>query len=160
MFPHKFVKTDPSDSIQNYRIVVHPCTVLDVTNANLFEHYLNVLFMNLTINYIYSPSAVLSVEWCGPRIDNKSLASIFHLSLFTPVINITIVTHSGLFVIHIASFVLKIPYLIPAICHQQLIRGWLIIQPSHAWLEPVPSKKKERRLLMVFMMKKPIGGQV
>ena len=58
LFPHKFVKTDPSDSIQNYRIVVHPCTVLDVTNANLFEHYLNVLFMNLTINYIYSPSAV------------------------------------------------------------------------------------------------------
>ena len=52
-------------------------------------------------------------------------------------INITIVTHSGLFVIHIASFVLKIPYLIPAICHQQLIRGWLIIQPSHAWLQPV-----------------------
>ena len=53
-------------------------------------------------------------------------------------INITIVTHSGLFVIHIASFVLKIPYLIPAICHQQLMRGWLIIQPSHAWLQPVP----------------------
>ena len=52
-------------------------------------------------------------------------------------INITIVTHSGLFVIHIASFVLKIPYLIPAICHQQLMRGWLIIQPSHAWLQPV-----------------------
>ena len=23
------------------------------------------------------------------------------------------------------------------ICHQQLIRGWLIIQPSHAWLQPV-----------------------
>ena len=58
------------------------CTVLDVTNANLFEHYLNVLFMNLTINYIYSPSVVLSVEWCGPVLTIKAwvLSSIYHYS--------------------------------------------------------------------------------
>ena len=80
-------KTDLWDSIQYYR-TVH--SLLDVTNANLFEHYLNVLFMNLggslAIKYIYSPSVVLSA---GPRIDNKSFASIFNLSLFTPVINIS-----------------------------------------------------------------------
>ena len=57
-------------------------TVLDVTNANLFEHYLNVLFMNLAINYIYSPSVVLSVEWCGPVLTIKAwvLSSIYHYS--------------------------------------------------------------------------------
>ena len=109
------------------------CSVLDVTNANLFEHYLNVLFMNLTINYIYSPSVVLSVEWRGPVLTIKAwvLSSIYHYSHQW---SISHNCHTAYLSIDIYSFVFQIPYLIPAINHEQLIGAWLIIQLSHACL--------------------------
>ena len=130
------------------------CSVLDVTNANLFEHYLNVLFMNLTINYIYSPSVVLSVEWRGPVLTIKAwvLSSIYHYSHQW---SISHNCHTAYLSIDIYSFVFQIPYLIPAINHQQLIGAWLIIQLSHAclaWTSPgdlsTGKKESERQCLV------------